>query len=137
LDIRDQSKEVFLKFFDASPDDPRKFREGVYSSTLFKGDGEDKSVMVIAMDMRYSKDPYEVKGSGMLLFPLLSLIFFHFFFMVGDVWSVVFCIFAHVLHSFVFSAVFCCFFVLLKYEYRWRFSRRRAVGMVGRHAAKL
>eukprot|EP00615_Pteridomonas_danica_P010896 CAMPEP_0114342500 /NCGR_PEP_ID=MMETSP0101-20121206/9845_1 /TAXON_ID=38822 ORGANISM="Pteridomonas danica, Strain PT" /NCGR_SAMPLE_ID=MMETSP0101 /ASSEMBLY_ACC=CAM_ASM_000211 /LENGTH=369 /DNA_ID=CAMNT_0001476637 /DNA_START=134 /DNA_END=1240 /DNA_ORIENTATION=+ len=68
LSIRDESKEAFLNFFDAKSNDPRRFRDGVYSSTLFideNGD-ESKSVLVIALDLRYNKDPYSVKNGDFL-----------------------------------------------------------------------
>lgn len=70
LSIRKESKDAFLGFFDAKETDPRRQRQGVYSSTLFSmknedgsnGDKSDRSVLVIALDMRYNKDPYSVEG---------------------------------------------------------------------------
>ena len=63
---REASKEAFLVFFDAPPSDPRRKRGGVYSSTLFTqndqegaNNGEYGGVLVIALDLRYFKDPYD------------------------------------------------------------------------------
>ena len=58
---RSASKAEFLDFLDAAPKDARRQRglqTGVYGSTLLDGGGPDKSVLVIALDMRFSKDPY-------------------------------------------------------------------------------
>mmetsp|Transcript_2083 Transcript_2083/g.4441 ORF Transcript_2083/g.4441 Transcript_2083/m.4441 type:complete len:517 (-) Transcript_2083:140-1690(-) len=53
---REASKEAFLGFFGARQDDPRRSRDGVYSSTLFFQ--QERSVLVVVLDLRYSKDPY-------------------------------------------------------------------------------
>lgn len=61
--FKDKSKELFLDFFDAPDDDPRRNHGGVYSSRLFEtGKG---SIKVILLDTRYFRSPLEkskVKG---------------------------------------------------------------------------
>ena len=49
------SQEVFLDFFEAPSDDPRRKREGVYSSAVFGPAG--KRVQVILLDTRYFRSP--------------------------------------------------------------------------------
>lgn len=49
------SQQVFLDFFGAPKDDPRRSREGVYSSTVFGPPG--KRVQLILLDARYFRSP--------------------------------------------------------------------------------
>jgi hypothetical protein len=78
MPLKDDSKAAFLRFFDAGADDPRRSRGGVYASTLFTSEkhkgGEDgasassphRSVLVLALDMRWFKDPYSEQGGDFL-----------------------------------------------------------------------
>ena len=59
---KDESKDAFLRFYDAPASDPRRQRDGIYSSTIFRG--PNTAVLVIALDMRFSKDPYGVGSDG-------------------------------------------------------------------------
>lgn len=57
---RAASKQEFLDFLGAPQNDARRRRGphvGVYGSTLLDGGSPDKSVLVIALDMRFHKDP--------------------------------------------------------------------------------
>ena len=65
LPSRMEAKQAFLEFFDAPPDDPRRERDGVYASTIFQSEGKaSRSVLIVALDMRFSKDPYTKSGRG-------------------------------------------------------------------------
>ena len=57
--MRRESQQVFLDFFGAPQDDPRRKREGVYHSRVFGPPG--KRVQVILLDTRYFRSPL-VKG---------------------------------------------------------------------------
>jgi len=63
---REDSKVQFLDFLDAPADDARRLREGVgvWGSTLL-GEG-DRSILVIALDLRYHRDSYGVEGGDIL-----------------------------------------------------------------------
>jgi alkaline phosphatase D len=50
-----ESQQVFLDFFEVPKDDPRRAREGVYSSTVFGPPG--KRVQLILLDARYFRSP--------------------------------------------------------------------------------
>jgi len=50
-----ESQQVFLDFFEVPKDDPRRTREGVYSSTVFGPTG--KRVQLILLDVRYFRSP--------------------------------------------------------------------------------
>ncbi len=50
-----ESQQVFLDFFEVPKDDPRRSREGVYSSTVFGPPG--KRVQLILLDARYFRSP--------------------------------------------------------------------------------
>ena len=50
-----ESQQLFLDFFGAKPDDPRRSRPGVYSSYLFGPAG--KRVQIILLDTRYFRSP--------------------------------------------------------------------------------
>jgi len=50
-----ESQQVFLDFFEAPKDDPRRTREGVYSSQIFGPVG--KRVQIILLDARYFRSP--------------------------------------------------------------------------------
>lgn len=50
-----ESQQLFLDFFDVPKDDPRRTREGVYSSHLFGPTG--KRVQIILLDARYFRSP--------------------------------------------------------------------------------
>ena len=50
-----ESQQVFLDFFDVPKDDPRRSREGVYSSTVFGPPG--RRVQLILLDARYFRSP--------------------------------------------------------------------------------
>lgn len=50
-----ESQQVFLDFFEVPKDDPRRSREGVYSSTVFGPPG--KQVQLILLDARYFRSP--------------------------------------------------------------------------------
>jgi alkaline phosphatase D len=58
---RDASKDEFLRFWHAAPDDPRWTQPGVYSARTF-GSG-DRTVQVILLDNRYNLDPYDYDGT--------------------------------------------------------------------------
>jgi len=83
MPLKQDSKDAFLTFFGALPDDPRRKRGGVYSSTLFTNGesssgggggvgsgptggptGGRHSVLVLALDMRWFKDPYDAEKEG-------------------------------------------------------------------------
>jgi alkaline phosphatase D len=53
-----ESQQVFLDFFNAPRDDPRRTREGVYSARVFGPPG--KRVQVILLDGRYFRSPLKV-----------------------------------------------------------------------------
>lgn len=50
-----EAQQVFLDFFEAPKDDPRRSREGVYSSQVFGPVG--KRVQIILLDARYFRSP--------------------------------------------------------------------------------
>jgi alkaline phosphatase D len=52
---RHASQQVFLDFFEAPRDDPRRGREGVYSARVFGPEG--KRVQVILLDTRFFRSP--------------------------------------------------------------------------------
>ncbi len=53
-----ESQQIFLDFFEASPNDPRRSREGVYSSSVF-GPAR-RRVQLILLDTRYFRSPLKV-----------------------------------------------------------------------------
>ena len=53
--MKRESQQVFLDFFEVSKDDPRRQREGVYSSSFFGPVG--KRVQLILLDTRYFRSP--------------------------------------------------------------------------------
>jgi hypothetical protein len=55
-----ESKDAFLDFFSAGASDPRRSRDGVYSSTLFASN--TSSVLVVALDLRFNRSPYGTPG---------------------------------------------------------------------------
>ena len=68
-EYRAESKEEFLDFLDAAPADARRARGtdvGVYGSTLLDGGDPERSILVVALDMRYSKDPYSQRKGDFL-----------------------------------------------------------------------
>eukprot|EP00613_Pedinella_sp_CCMP2098_P045719 CAMPEP_0171800606 /NCGR_PEP_ID=MMETSP0991-20121206/71781_1 /TAXON_ID=483369 /ORGANISM="non described non described, Strain CCMP2098" /LENGTH=241 /DNA_ID=CAMNT_0012412151 /DNA_START=466 /DNA_END=1189 /DNA_ORIENTATION=+ len=84
MPLKQDSKDAFLTFFGALPDDPRRKRGGVYSSTLFTNGesssgggggvgsgptggptGGRHSVLVLALDMRWFKDPFLFSSNSM------------------------------------------------------------------------
>jgi alkaline phosphatase D len=52
---RKESQQVFLDFFEAPKDDPRRSREGMYSAQVFGPPG--KRVQLILLDARYFRSP--------------------------------------------------------------------------------
>lgn len=56
--MKRESQRVFLDFFEAPANDPRRSREGVYSSSLFGPAG--KRVQLILLDTRYFRSPLKV-----------------------------------------------------------------------------
>jgi hypothetical protein len=80
MPYKHESKKEFLDFFDASPEDSRRSRGGVYSSTLFTDDHGDeiksgggvngaggvvnhhRSVLVVSLDLRWFKDSSGLEG---------------------------------------------------------------------------
>lgn len=58
--MRDESQQVFLDFFGAPRNDPRRSRKGVYDSYIFGP--PDKSVQVILLDTRYHRGPLRKRG---------------------------------------------------------------------------
>lgn len=53
--MKRESQNVFLDFFEAPPNDPRRTQEGVYSSHVFGPTG--KRVQLILLDTRYFRSP--------------------------------------------------------------------------------
>lgn len=53
--VKRQSQQIFLDFFDAPADDPRRSREGVYSARVSGPEG--KRVQIILLDTRYFRSP--------------------------------------------------------------------------------
>lgn len=51
--LKDESQKLFLDFFGAEPNDPRRTRKGVYSASIFGPAG--KRVQVILLDTRYHR----------------------------------------------------------------------------------
>ncbi len=50
-----ESQQIFLDFFEAPPDDPRRSHDGVYSASVFGPVG--KQVQLILLDTRYFRSP--------------------------------------------------------------------------------
>jgi alkaline phosphatase D len=59
---KQMSKEIFLDFFGAPADSPRRKRSGVYDSRTFGPPG--KRVQVILLDTRYNRSPLTWKEGG-------------------------------------------------------------------------
>ncbi|HUR53358.1 MAG TPA: alkaline phosphatase D family protein [Gemmataceae bacterium] len=62
--LKDESQKLFLDFFGAKPDDPRRTQKGVYTSAVYGAPG--KRVQVIMLDTRYhrsapKKAPFDPK----------------------------------------------------------------------------
>jgi len=57
---RDSSQQIFLDFLDVSPQDPRRQREGVYSTHSYGP--PDQRVKVILLDTRYHRDTLQYLG---------------------------------------------------------------------------
>jgi alkaline phosphatase D len=55
--MKDQSQQVFLDFFGAPADDPRRRRPGVYDARFFGPPG--RRVQVILLDERYFRSPHK------------------------------------------------------------------------------
>ncbi|HEX4608356.1 MAG TPA: alkaline phosphatase D family protein, partial [Urbifossiella sp.] len=53
--IKDASQKLFLDFFGAAPNDPRRTQKGVYSAAVYGPPG--KRVQVIMLDTRYHRSP--------------------------------------------------------------------------------
>lgn len=53
-----ESQRVFLDFFEAPPNDPRRTQEGVYSARVFGPVG--KQVQIILLDTRYFRSPLKL-----------------------------------------------------------------------------
>jgi alkaline phosphatase D len=58
---RDAARAEFLRFWGATPDDPRWDQPGVYAARTF-GTG-DRTVQVILLDNRYNLDPWDYAGT--------------------------------------------------------------------------
>lgn len=56
--MKRESQQIFLDFFDAPPNDPRRSREGVYSSQVSGPVG--KRVQLILLDTRFFRSPLQV-----------------------------------------------------------------------------
>ncbi|TWT09513.1 alkaline phosphatase D family protein [Reyranella sp. CPCC 100927] len=54
--LKDEAKSIFLDFWKAAADDPRRSREGVHDARLFGQAGQ--RVQVILLDVRWSKSPW-------------------------------------------------------------------------------
>jgi alkaline phosphatase D len=54
--LKNESKSVFLDFWKAAADDPRRGREGIYDARLFGQPGQ--RVQVIMLDVRWFKSPW-------------------------------------------------------------------------------
>ena len=71
-----ESQQIFLDFFEAPPDDPRRSHEGVYSASVFGPVG--KQVQLILLDTRYFRSPLKTgykpgePGEGYPLFDITS-----------------------------------------------------------------
>ena len=62
--LKDESQKLFLDFFEAKPDDPRRTQKGVYTSAIYGPAG--KRVQVLMLDTRYhrtapKKAPFDPK----------------------------------------------------------------------------
>ncbi len=55
FEFRKESQQVFLDFIQAKPDDPRRQRDGIYSSSIYGPPG--RRVQVILLDARYFRSP--------------------------------------------------------------------------------
>ncbi|HEY2910601.1 MAG TPA: alkaline phosphatase D family protein, partial [Gemmataceae bacterium] len=53
--LKDESQKLFLDFFGARPNDPRRTQKGVYSAAIFGPPG--RRVQVIMLDTRYHRSP--------------------------------------------------------------------------------
>jgi alkaline phosphatase D len=53
--LKDQSQQLFLDFFGAGPNDPRRKQKGVYSSAIYGPAG--RRVQIILLDTRYHRSP--------------------------------------------------------------------------------
>ncbi|HXD87378.1 MAG TPA: alkaline phosphatase D family protein [Urbifossiella sp.] len=53
--LKDQSQKLFLDFFGAGANDPRRTQKGVYAATIFGPPG--RRVQVILLDTRYHRSP--------------------------------------------------------------------------------
>lgn len=56
--MKRESQQIFLDFFEAPPNDPRRSHEGVYSSSVFGPVG--KRVQLVLLDTRYFRSPLKV-----------------------------------------------------------------------------
>ena len=56
--LKDESKSIFLDFWKAPADDPRRAREGVHDARVFGQPGQ--RVQVILLDVRWSKSPWRL-----------------------------------------------------------------------------
>ena len=56
--FREESQRAFLDFLGEDALSPRRAQRGVYTARRFD-DGAGHSVLVVALDMRFHKDPYE------------------------------------------------------------------------------
>lgn len=53
--LKDESQKLFLDFFGAGPNDPRRKQQGVYSGAIFGPPG--RRVQIILLDTRYHRSP--------------------------------------------------------------------------------
>jgi alkaline phosphatase D len=54
--LKAESKSIFLDFWNAAQDDPRRGRDGIYDARVFGQEG--KRVQVIMLDVRWFKSPW-------------------------------------------------------------------------------
>lgn len=55
--FKEQSKELFLKFWNEAPDSPRRQHAGIYSSYRFEDASLGKKLQIILLDTRTFRDP--------------------------------------------------------------------------------
>jgi alkaline phosphatase D len=55
--FKQESKEIFLKFWNEPPDSPRRAHEGIYTSYRFEDKNAGRSLQLILLDTRTFRDP--------------------------------------------------------------------------------
>lgn len=55
--FRNQSKDIFLKFWNVPPDSPRRSRPGIYTSYVFQNPAASQRLQIILLDTRTFRDP--------------------------------------------------------------------------------